>query len=311
MAVPLIATPSVGLPDARRAVEDSVDGPANEPVGRVLLVGHVCLDDLGRGEPALGGTVWFAAAEALHLGWAVSIRTACTPATEARLLAALDGRVRVSNAGSPVDTTFLFRGGLESGPSTTVTVADTIADLGADEDFDLVHLGPIADELGPATVAAALDGPAFVGLTPQGAMRVLGAGRDLSLHDLPLDRRYQEVDAMVVNEREHEVLAGGAFLGRFGGLAFVTHGSAGATVRRAGVEVGRHAPTVSGLAPLHRDIGAGDVFALTAFTALSTGADSQAAVARAVEGAAAFVHRPEAGLLAPRNAVRPDPEASR
>lgn len=280
-----------------------MDGARSEPVGRVLLVGHVCLDDLGHAEPALGGTVWFAAAEALLLGWDVTIRTACTPETEARLAAALQGRVAVRNAGSPVDTTFLFRGGLESGPSATVAVADAIDDLGPDDpaSFDLVHLGPIADEVGPGAAAEALDGPAYVGLTPQGAMRVLGAGQDLALHDLALDRRYQEVDALVVNEREQEVLAAGAFQGAFGGLAFVTHGSAGASVQRAGAEVGRHAPTVaSGLAPLHRDIGAGDVFALTAFAALATGAAPGEAVARAVDGAAAFVHRPQADVLAPR-----------
>ncbi len=274
-----------------------------EPAGRVLLVGHVCLDDLGDPEPRLGGTVWFAAAEALHLGWEVTIRTACTDGTARRLEAALDRRVRVSNAGSPVDTTFRFRGGLESGPTSTVAVADAIEDLGplAAERFDLVHLGPIADELGPGAVAAALDGPGFVGLTPQGAMRELGAGRDLALHDLPLDRRYQEVDALVVNEREQEVLAAGTFLAAYPGLVFVTHGSAGASVGRGGEPLGRHAPrTAGGLAPLHRDIGAGDVFALTAFAALATGADAAGAVARAVDGAAAFVHRPSADPLAPR-----------
>jgi sugar/nucleoside kinase (ribokinase family) len=261
---------------------------------RHLVVGHVCLDELADGRVRLGGTAYFGAVQAARLGCQVTVETACTRATLDRVRSATGPSVAFHASDSSTDTRFGFGDDAEPGPDRLLSQAPAIALMDFDGGYDSVHIAPIAGEVTLELFQAVRPAVAFVGVTPQGLLRAFPAGavREQPSPDLSF---LALVDAAVVNRSEYDhlmqtrpdvVKASSAAL-------FVTRGASGASLFQAGEEVARYAPRASDSAPRWRAIGAGDVFAATAFVTLARGVALDDALAEAVESASAFVARPQ------------------
>lgn len=258
-----------------------------------VAIGHVCVDELVGQPPRLGGTVFFASAQAAAMGCTVTVVTSCTvdTATSARATLPPGSALQVHEADQ--DTRFGFGVDAEEGPQRLASVAPSIDSFVADQLPDILHLAPVFNELTPALIATAREQARFVGATPQGLLRGTDADGALEFRadnwpDLP-----DFADAIVLNDDEYAHLHGIGLLRGFEGWVFRTLGPTGAALIRNGVEVARHeldpdAPSV----PPQRTIGAGDVFAAAAFVALARGDAPGDALRVAVESATAYVRRP-------------------
>jgi len=259
---------------------------------RHLVVGHVCLDEMADGEVRLGGTAYYGAVRAAALGCRVTVQTACTPMTLHRVRAEVGPQVVFHTAVTDVDTRFGFAHDAESGPARLLSQAPAITAVEMNGGFDSVHLAPIAGEVPVGLFAALRLKVPFVGVTPQGLLRDFASGsvREQASPDLSF---LSFVDALVVNRAEYDHLlqTRADVIKSCPADLFVTRGASGAALFRAGEEVARATPSRAERAPSWRAIGAGDVFATTAFVALARGTDAADALTEAVESASAFVAR--------------------
>ncbi len=267
-------------------------GPA-QGAHRHLVLGHVCWDELADGRVLLGGTAYYAAVQAQRLGCAVTVQTACTEATLAAVHALLGPEVVVRSAGSDVDTRYAFEGAAEDGPTRLVSLATALTSIDAIGQADSAHIAPIAGEVSPGLIRSVRDRVGFVGVTPQGLMRQFSHSGLLSLGAqevtyLPL------ADAVVVNEPEYLMLLRSQpeAIADLRAQLFVTRGARGASLIQAGREVARCVPPRTARDPSSTSIGAGDVFASTAFVGLARGDRPAAVLEEAVSAASAFVSRP-------------------
>jgi 1D-myo-inositol 3-kinase len=255
-----------------------------------LAVGSVCWDVV-EGERArrLGGSVLFASRVALAAGWDAHIVTSGTAELEAALRAELPD-VRITVQRSAADTLMWFSEDADLGPQKVPTVADpvraglVVEHLGA----EVVHLAPILGEVTDEVVAAAR-GAAFVGITPQGLLRHLDPLTTALLRRRDLDPWWApHVDAVVLSEEEHALVADPASLGHLP-LA-ITRGERGCLGR-----LGDQVVDVPGIGLDDVDpagtIGAGDVFAAAYFVALAEGVPFGEALRRGNQTAAAHVGR--------------------
>jgi sugar/nucleoside kinase (ribokinase family) len=161
----------------------------------------------------------------------------------------------------------------------------------------IVHLGPVARELDPASLPTFAPG-VFVGATPQGWLRRWDAAGHVTEGELLLPPSLTaRLDALILSETEarraERVIAA---VRAAGGLVVITRDAAGCTILdRAGEsQVGtRDYPFVD-------DTGAGDIFAAAFFVALSEGqaphasaafANTAAGLSLAGRGPAAIVDR--------------------
>lgn len=254
-----------------------------------LVVGHVCLDQLDASHVRLGGTSFFAAIRAAELGCDVTVQTACSHGTADLLRSQMPPNIVVHHQLTVLDTRFEFA---DSGPVRLTSFAGPLLSFPTGR-FCSAHLCPIAGEIRLATVTEVRACADFVGVTPQGFMRRIGRSGRLSLGDISDYDLVHTADAIVVNEREFAALERfGTFLAKFDGPIFVTLGPHGAYVTRRGKEVARMSPEgVQRPARAEDTIGAGDVFASTAFLSLTEGESLPSALRASVQAATAFVYR--------------------
>lgn len=266
-------------------------GPDDESKGAPhshLVVGHVCLDEFPGSELRLGGTSYYASLKAAALGTSVAVLTACSGRTAGLLRSRLPSTVAVHHQPTKYDTTFEFS---ECGPTRLVSHAGSLlpTQLGT---FRSAHLGPIAGEIPMSVVAQVRKCSEFVGVTPQGFMRRFSDSGKILLGDITSHELANSADAVVVNDNEVAVLkTSSTFLAEYEGPVFITEGPRGARVVSKGREVARVELQSSRRVRPEETIGAGDVFASTAFVLLAKGAGLGDALVASVEAATEHVHR--------------------
>jgi 1D-myo-inositol 3-kinase len=228
----------------------------NSPVASYLVIGHVCLDHTPYGEK-WGGTALFGAITALRLGATVHILTAM-PADAVRL--ALPDDVIVHNVETATPLTFRHEYVSGKRELYVTATAPTLhrADLPRDwTAFDIVHLGPVAQEVG-ADLFSAFDGP-LLGGSVQGWMRNWDQGGHV--RPLPASTLLQwapPVDFSFLSEEDiggqREIVD---FYRQHHRIVVLTDGAHGATVYEGGATVQVPAVPVTEVDAN----GAGDVFA--------------------------------------------------
>jgi sugar/nucleoside kinase (ribokinase family) len=260
---------------------------------RHLVVGHVCWDELADGRVLLGGTAFYAAAQANSLGCAVTVQTACTQPLAEQVRSMMGPKVSVRVTGSDVDTRYAFESDPQDGPTRLLARATVITAVEDDVHADSAHIAPIADETSAEVIRSVRQRVAFLGMTPQGLMRVFSSGvlRRDTVQAVPL---LSLADAIVVNEAEYDLLlqVQPELVERSTVDLFVTRGPRGASLFRGGTEVARREPPPVRTESSSSVIGAGDVFASTVFVGLARGGAGADVLADAIAAASAFVSRP-------------------
>lgn len=137
---------------------------------RYLAIGHVARDVVPNGYQP-GGTATFAARLAQVQGLTTAVVTSTHPSYDLR---AILPHTLLHNVPAPADT--IFDNSYDGDQRTQIvrSVAQTIrpADIPAEwHTAEIVHLGPIANEIEPAVIELFDRDRQLVGLTPQGWMR--------------------------------------------------------------------------------------------------------------------------------------------
>lgn len=239
-------------------------------------VGHLTIDLLPGGGSRAGGTVLFGALAAHLRGVPAHVLT--TAAADVEPLLPADA-FTVERTDAATTTTFRNRGTDRDRVQELHGWAGPVPVTPVPVTTDVLHLGPVAQELGPEWLAAAPE-DAIVVLTPQGLIRSWPPEDDGGPVELvPLDPAWPAAlrRRIVVVLNAAELDHAGALADRavaVGGAVVVTDGHRPAVVRtRAGTtEV---APEQQ---QLDDDTGAGDVFAAAVGLALADGARLPAAV---------------------------------
>jgi sugar/nucleoside kinase (ribokinase family) len=253
-----------------------------------LVIGHVC-EDLTPEGPALGGTAAFAAVAAQALGLRVGVVTSA-PDCIAALLGPLGSTALVR---VPAEQATRFtniygaqgRGQILSGRAAPLELCHVPTEW---RSAPIVHLAPVADELGCVLVDAF---PlSLVGATPQGWLRSFDERGRVSVRRWPeAPRVLGRARAVVLSIEDlgnsEQLAQSYAALAR---LLVVTRGARGCTLYAAGRRLQIAAPARTEVDPT----GAGDVFAAAWFARLHRGDDPEAAARFATELAADFVTRP-------------------
>jgi sugar/nucleoside kinase (ribokinase family) len=267
---------------------------------RYLAIGNPTVDHLLDGQQVVGGTVVYAAMQAARLGWEVDVRGAGSLAALETLLPTHD-RVTWHIQEAPAATQFTndSRSGVRvQYLHATAGRIDIPASL---PPSDVLHIGPVDDEVDLDAIAAAATS-SFVGLTAQGVFRWWGDDRIVHLRPVAISNAVaQFLDVVVVGAIEEPVAADMLRdVVAAGGLAVVTHGRDGCEVRSA-TTTDRFASAFS--VDVVDDTGAGDVFAAGLFMQLGSGASladavrfGQAAAAECVRGWSVTAIADDAGI---------------
>jgi sugar/nucleoside kinase (ribokinase family) len=262
-------------------------------------VGHVTIDVLEDGTRRPGGTAFYSALQAARLGLRTLILTAAVAEDVEPLLAPYSSEFELRILPASATTTLATRGRGSGREQRLLSWAGPIEPqrLPAAE---IVHLAPVARELGPGWRAAA----GLVGLTPQGLARGWD-GVGAVVRPRPA-AGYEQLasccDAIVLaaGEREWcaELLAAGV---RSGAAVAVTAGE-----QPTSILDGDDAELRVAVAPgpaVADDLGAGDVFAAAFFVALAGGSDPAAAADFAHAAAAVRMAGVGAGAIGDGAAV--------
>ena len=274
-----------------------------------VVVGHVSRDVVPGGY-RLGGTVTYSGLAAAKLGCRVGILTSAGRDLDA-LTALRDAAARViddASAVGPVGSGARIEVAVVSSEASTIFenvyeglnatsgghrrqfVRARAAEISAADApvawrrATVVHLGPIAQEVGPELFAAFPEARVR-GVTPQGWLRRWDASGRVEWTDLA-DPAAQLGAADVVVLSEEDVAGNSNTLDRYAAIArrlVVTHGAGGATLYAAGRQ------TIFPACPTREvdPTGAGDVFATALFIRLAETGDAAAAV-RFANAAASF-----------------------
>jgi len=247
-----------------------------------LVIGHVTRDRLPDGSYRPGGTATYAGLAAHRLGRQVGVVTSGLP-DEVSVAAGIAAAVKPA----PRTTTFenLYDGGTRRQFCHAVACRLTLEDIPAAwRGAEIVHLGPVAQEVDPWLVSAF--GGALVGITPQGWLRRWGADGRVQRAEWP--------EAREVLSRAGVVIASVDDLGgdralldqwvRWARLFVLTVGKEGAIVYYGGQQRRLPAYAVAEVDPT----GAGDVFAAAYLVRLSEAGDPYEA-AQYANCAASFV----------------------
>ncbi len=256
-------------------------------------VGHVTVDVLPDGTRRPGGSAFYSALQAARLGRRTLIITQGVPGEIEQMLEPYRDELELRVLPARRTTTFETSGW---GPTRAQHVLAWAGPIERDLKLDtaILHLAPVAREIPGRWRARG----AFVGLTPQGAIRDWSAasGRVSLVHPArAVEQMAARCDALVLSrhERPHcETLIERACDG--GAVVAITAEWRPTTLlkaRASSLEV--EVPVV---AELVDDLGAGDVFAAAFFVALEAGGAPASAAAFAT--AAAAVRMQSAGAAA-------------
>jgi hypothetical protein len=261
-------------------------------------VGHVTADVMADGSRRPGGSAFYSALQASRLGRRALILTRGVGEELEQLLAPYRGELELEVLEAPHTTTLETRG---TGPERAQRMLAWAGEIGAEVTLDTVilHLAPVARETAGGWRGTA----AFVGLTPQGLVRMWGEpGSPVGAVALERSLLPERCDAIVMSEREREhcalLLAEADSPPRLscarGAVIAVTAADAPTELHLPdGATVELQVPAVERICD---DIGAGDVFAAAFFIALADGLQPLAAAAFANAAAAVRVagHGPDA-----------------
>ncbi|MFQ6001311.1 MAG: PfkB family carbohydrate kinase [Anaerolineae bacterium] len=250
-----------------------------------LVVGHIA-KDLGEEGYTLGGTAIYSALTARNLGRKVAVVTSAGPDIELELLEGVD----LLCLPSPTTTTFrnVYRGGRRS-----QFLYHRASPIGADavplkwRDLPIVHLGPVAQELGEEMVW--LFPHSLLCLTPQGWLRRWDEeGRVHPQRWEGAEKVLPSVDLLIVSDEdmrgEAASLRQHLHLPR---LSVVTQGAQGATLYHKGKRYRFPVPRARSVDPT----GAGDIFAAAFLVRLAETGDLHIAARFANTAASLSIER--------------------
>ncbi len=262
-----------------------------------LALGHVTLDRQADGGYLPGGTVLFSAVQAARLSLRAGIVTTGRPADLDTPLAPFRSEVTIDLHPAAATTIFVNVGVGAARRQTLPEWAGPLDLAGTLPAARIVHLGPVARELDPASLPAFTPG-VFVGATPQGWLRRWDAAGHVTEGELLLPPALTaRLDALVLSETEARRAEGViAAVRAAGGLVVITRDAEGCTL------LDRAGESQVGTAdyPFVDDTGAGDIFAAAFFVALGEGqsprdaaafANAAAGLSLAGRGPAAIVDR--------------------
>lgn len=230
-----------------------------------LALGHVTLDRQPDGQFLPGGTVLYSTVQAAQLGLRAAIVTAGNPAELAPQLAPYQSAVTIAIQPTAATTIFVNVGVGAARRQTLPSWAGPITLPVPLPASKIVHLGPVARELDPATLPA-FPPTTFVGATPQGWLRRWDAAGHVTEHELTLPSALtQRLDALILSETEAQRATSVVAAVREHGLVVITRDAEGCLLlnRTSATPVSTHQY------PFLDDTGAGDIFAAAFFTALS------------------------------------------
>ena len=250
-----------------------------------LVIGHVAKDLTPQGA-ILGGTAAYSGRTASAFGLRVGVVTSSEPSFDLQLLDPLD----VISLPSKNTTTFENRysaGGRQQILHGVASFLSQSSIPAAWRSTQIVHLGPIADEVDPALIEHFPD--ALVGLTPQGWLRNWNdAGLVQKTHWRRLEPLLPHIDAMVLSLEDLDGdRRAGQELAKFCKIVVMTDGADGANVYWEGQKQHFPAPLVEEADPT----GAGDIFAAAFFIHLQQTQDPWSAARMATILAANSVSR--------------------
>lgn len=261
---------------------------AERPV--YLLLGNVTTDLTADG-PTFGGTAYYSARAAAALGYRVAVATRL-PRSDARRLAAEAPEIEWRAGPARKAATFSNIYGPEGRTQLVHARAPRLkaAELrGLAPQADIVHLGPILRETGPAAVAA-VAGRDFVTLTGQGLLRRVDEQGRVRV-DLPRSaaRAFAVADVSVLSTED---LAGDVATAR----ALLSKSRVGVLTDGPGPieahEGGRwlRYPVIE--RPMRNPTGTGDVFAVVLFSAYRATSDLRESLRVSAEAAARWISEP-------------------
>ncbi len=262
---------------------------AGRPV--YLLLGNVTTDLTPDGS-TFGGTAYYSGRAAAALGYRVVVATRL-PRADARRLAAeapeIDWRVRPARTAATFSNIYVPQGRIQlvHARAPRLRAAEV---RGLAPEADIVHLGPILRETGPAVVKA-VAGRDFVALTGQGLLRRVDEHGHVRV-DLPRSaaRAFAAADMSVLSTED---LAGDLDTAR----ALLSRSRVGVLTDGPGAieahEDGRwlRYPVVE--RPMRNPTGTGDVFAVVLFSSYRATSNLREALGVAMEAAARWISEPK------------------
>ncbi|MCY3957255.1 MAG: hypothetical protein OXG65_03075 [Chloroflexi bacterium] len=262
---------------------------AERPV--YLLLGNVTTDLTPDGS-TFGGTAYYSGRAAAALGYRVVVATRL-PSGDARRLAGeapeIEWRTGRADAAATFSNIYEPEGRVQlvhaRAPRLRAAEVEGLA-----REAEIVHLGPILRETGPAVVKA-VAGRDFVALTGQGLLRRVDEHGHVRV-DLPRSaaRAFGAADVSVLSTED---LAGDVVTAR----ALLARSQVGVLTDGAGTieahEGGRwlRFPVVE--RPMRNPTGTGDVFAVVLFSAYRATGDLKKSLGVAAEAAARWISEPK------------------
>jgi len=250
-----------------------------------LVIGHIT-KDLGEEGYTLGGTALYSALTARNLGRKVAVVTSTGPDIELDILEGVE-LLRL-----PSSTTTTFRN-IYRGEERSQFLYHRASPIGVDaiplewRDLPIVHLGPVAQELGEEMVW--LSPHSLLCLTPQGWLRRRDEeGRVYPQRWEGAERVLPSIDLLIVSEKDMKGEA--ASLKRHLDLpqiSVVTQGAQGATLYHKGKRYHLAAPPARSVDPT----GAGDIFAAAFLVRLAETGDPEIAARFAIMAASLSIER--------------------
>ncbi|MEJ7837193.1 MAG: PfkB family carbohydrate kinase [Thermomicrobiales bacterium] len=162
-----------------------------------LVVGHICADLQSDGSVVLGGTALYSAITAARLGARVAVLTRgvygaevagmTIPSIESALSEEIASKISIVVQQAEIPTTFINVYKADRRVQTLPHWAGPIDLRGLPPHWrnaNVVHLGPIADEVDPRQASGLTS--QFVGATPQGWMRDWPRGKGGPVKNIPL-----------------------------------------------------------------------------------------------------------------------------
>lgn len=197
---PKSTPPTAKKPMTRTPFRDTTRQRAPSQLTRTpdyLVVGHICADLQPDGTVVLGGTALYSAITAARLGARVAVLTRGVynttvanmniPSIESALSDEIASRISIVVQQADIPTTFINVYKADRRVQTLPHWAGAIDLRGLPPHWrnaNVVHLGPIADEVDPRQASGLTS--QFVGATPQGWMRDWPRGKGGPVTNIPL-----------------------------------------------------------------------------------------------------------------------------